>query len=75
MASTIAHWFPNKALAGCCATFPVPFILFINNLELRLSSEVAKFVKDSELFMRVKTQTDHEGFLKDLSMHSELNGK
>ena len=50
---------------------PMLFNLFINDLELGLSSEVAKFADDTKLFRVVKAREDCEALQRDLSRLEE----
>ena len=51
------------------------FKLFIKDLELGVSSEVAKFANDTKLFKAVKTKRDCEEHQSDLSKLGEWGSK
>ncbi|CAM4589082.1 unnamed protein product [Caretta caretta] len=50
---------------------PILFNLFINDLEKRVNSEVAKFADDTKLLKIVKTKADGEELQKDLTKLSD----
>ena len=49
--------------------------MFMNDLELGVSSEVARFADDTKLFKVVKTQRDCEELQRDLSKLGEWASK
>ena len=54
---------------------PILFNLFINDLELGVNSEVAKFADDTKLFKVDTTQRDCEELQRDLSKLGEWASK
>ena len=54
---------------------PILFNLFINDLELGVSREVAKFANDTKLFKVVRTQRDCEELQRDLYKLGEWEPK
>ena len=45
---------------------PVRFVVFIDDLEVGLMSEVLKFADDAKIFGRVDTEGDREALQRDL---------